>query len=140
MTSPPRPWFWRDEDGVILSGMVKLILGLAIAGFILIEAGQIVFARISVQDLADRAAAAAADAYDDTGSIDAARDAAEEVVATDESAKIREKKGSFVVNPVDRSVRIVLRKRASTLIVDKIGFLEGFTIAEGRATAHPPPV
>lgn len=131
-----RPTLGSDERGVIVSSMVKLLIGLAIAGLIVMEAAQILFARISIQDLADRAAAAGALAYDDSGSIREAHDAVTEVVSKDESARLRK----FVVNPSDRTVRIILRKRASTLLVDEIGFLEQFSIAVGRATGEPPPV
>jgi hypothetical protein len=136
MSGPKTRHVWADERGIIVSGLVKLLIGLAIAGLVLMEAGQIVFARITVRDLADRAAAAGANAYGDTGSIDAAHDAVVEVLDDDDDAKLKR----FVVDPAERSVRVVIRKRASTLIVDKIGFLEGLTIAEGKATGLPPPV
>lgn len=134
--APARPGIWRDQRGIILSSMLKLLIGLALAGLILMEAAQILFARITVQDLADRAAAAGALEYDDSGSVREAHDAVNEVISDDESARLRK----FVVNPSDRTVRIIVRKRASTLLVDNIGFLEDFTVAVGRATGEPPPV
>jgi hypothetical protein len=115
---------------------VKLVVGLVVAAFILSEAGQIIFARISAEDVADQAATAAAGEYDDTGDIREAHRAAVEVVMEGE-AKIK-KNGGFVLNPEDGSIRVVVRKRADTLIVDKIGFMAGLTVAEGKAVGRPP--
>lgn len=125
-----------DERGIVVAFLIKLVIGLALAGFILSEAGQIIFARISAEDAADRAAQAAAREYEDSGDIQAAHRVAVDV-AEDDEAKLK-KRGGFVVNPADGSVRVVVRKRASTLLVDKIGFLEGLTIAEGKAIGRPP--
>jgi hypothetical protein len=122
-----------DERGIIVSFLIKVVIGLAIAGFVLIEGGQIVFARITAEDVADRAASDGARAYQDTGDVRSAHRAAMEV-AEEDDAKLRK----FVVNPADGSVRVVVRKRADTLLVDKIGFLEGLTIAEGKAIGRPP--
>jgi hypothetical protein len=122
-----------DERGIVVSFLVKLVIGLALAGFILAEAGQIIFARISAEDAADRAAQAAANEYEDTGDIDIAHR-----VAVDEAEEDEAKLTKFVVNPADGSVRVVVRKRANTLLVDKIGFMEGLTIAQGKAIGRPP--
>jgi hypothetical protein len=122
-----------DERGIVVSFLIKLVIGLALAGFILSEAGQIIFARISAEDAADRAAQAAAREYEDSGDIEAAHR-----VAVDEAEDDEAKLKKFVVNPADGSVRVVVRKRASTLLVDKIGFMEGLTIAEGKAIGRPP--
>jgi hypothetical protein len=122
-----------DERGIVASFLIKVVIGLAIAGFILAEAGQIIFARITAEDVADRAAAAAASDYEDNGDIDTAHRVAVDIAEEDE-AKLKK----FVVNPADGSVRVLVRKRADTLLVDKIGFMEGLTIAEGKAIGRPP--
>ena len=122
-----------DERGIVVNFLIKLVIGLALAAFILSEAGQIIFARISAEDAADRAAQAAAREYEDSGDIETAHR-----VAVDEAEDDEAKLKKFVVNPADGSVRVVVRKRASTLLVDKIGFMEGLTIAEGKAIGRPP--
>jgi hypothetical protein len=122
-----------DERGIVVSFLIKVVIGLAIAGFILAEAGQIIFARITAEDVADRAAQAAASEYEDNGDIDTAHRVAVDIAEEDE-AKLKK----FVVNPADGSVRVVVRKRADTLVVDKIGFMEGLTVAEGKAIGRPP--
>jgi hypothetical protein len=122
-----------DERGIVVSFLIKVVIGLAIAGFILAEAGQIIFARITAEDVADRAATAAAGEYEDSGDIDTAHRVAVDLAEEDE-AKLKK----FIVNPADGSVRVVVRKRADTLLVDKIGFMEGLTVAEGKAIGRPP--
>lgn len=142
MRPPPAPRRDRPlprlagEAGIVTSFLVKLVVGLVVAAFILSEAGQIIFARISAEDAADRAATAAANEYDDSGDIREAHRAAVEVV-TEADAKIK-KQGGFVLNPDDGSIRVVVRKRADTLLVDKIGFMAGLTVAEGKAVGRPP--
>lgn len=124
-----------DERGIIVSFLIKLMIGLAIAGFILAEAGQIIFARVSAEDVADRAATAAAREYEDSGNVDTARRVAMDVAEEDE-AKLK-KRGGFVVNP-DGSIRVIVRKRADTLLVDKIDFMKELTIAVGEGIGRPP--
>jgi hypothetical protein len=125
-----------DQRGIITSSLLKIILGLAVAGLIAIEAGTILFARLTVQDTAQRVADESTAVYEDTGSVESAREAAEERLSElDDHAKI--KRGGFVVT-LDGRIRVVIRKRASTLVTHYIGFLEEFTVAQGAAIGNVP--
>jgi hypothetical protein len=124
-----------DERGIIAASLLKIVLALAVVGFLAIEAGSILFTRLTIQDTAERVASAGAASYDDTQSVEVARNAAvEALVDHDEEAKLKK----FVVNPLNGNVRVVIRKRADTLVADKVGFLKDLTLAEGDAVGHPP--
>jgi hypothetical protein len=126
-----------DERGIIASSLIKIVVALAVVGFLAIEAGNILFTRLTIQDTAERVAAEGANSYDDTQSVELAREATVEALADqDEEAKLKR----FVVNPLNGTVRVVIRKRANALIADKISFLESLTLAEGNAVGHPPEV
>jgi hypothetical protein len=125
-----------DQRGIIASSLLKIVLGLAVVGLIAIEAGTILFARLTVQDTAQRVADESTAVYEDTGSVESARDAAEERLSDlDDNAKI--KRGGFVVT-LDGRIRVVIRKRANTLVTQYIGFLEEYTVAQGAAIGNVP--
>jgi uncharacterized membrane protein len=127
--------FRLDERGIIATSLIKIVVALAVVGFLAIEAGSILFTRLTIQDTAERVAAEAANSYDDTQSVELARKATLDALANqDEEAKLKR----FVVNPLSGRVRVVIRKRTNAMIADKIGFLEGLTLAEGNALGHPP--
>jgi len=93
------------------------------------------FARLQAQDVAETAAAEAVRA-NRTGGIDSARAAAEIAIGDkDPKAELVE-----IEATADGSVRVVVEKDASTLLIHRIDFLSGFARARGRATADPPPV
>lgn len=92
------------------------------------------FARLKAQDAAEAGATAAAARYRDTRSLESAREAAgDEVDRRDRDAEVR----GFEVHP-DGTVRVVVVKRAPTLLIKYIGFLKGFTRARGSAEGRPP--
>jgi len=49
-----------DERGIVVSFLVKAILGLVVVGTLLIEGGSIMFTKLRVQDVAESAATAGA--------------------------------------------------------------------------------
>ena len=112
------------------SSLLRIVLVLAVVGLLALEAGSIMFARLTVEDTAQRVADEAATVYDDTGSLESAREAAEaKLDELDDNAKIV--RGGFVLRS-DGRFNVTVKKRANTLVTDKIGFLEDLTIA--RAT------
>lgn len=125
----------RDERGIILSFLIKLILVLAVVGIAAVDVTSVLWARYQAQDLAETAARAAAERLQETGSVPGARTAAAEAVA--DRAPDARLGASFAVRP-DGSVRVTVVKEARTLVVRYIGFLEGFTVARGRAVGNPP--
>lgn len=124
-----------DERGFILSSLVKLLVFLALLTLAGIETASVVFARVQTQDAAEQAALEAARSYRDSSDVQSARQAAEVHIAdTDPGAELRQ----FEVR-TDGSVRVVVFKRATTVLIHRIAFLKEFTEARGRAVGRPPP-
>lgn len=124
-----------DERGLL--GIPFLKLGVTILLVIVVgyEAGTIVFTRFQAQDMAQVAATAAASAYRDTGDRQRAIEAARATLAErDPGARLIER--TFQVAAGDE-VTLTVAKRARTLIVQHIEFLEGFRSVRATATAGP---
>lgn len=124
-----------DERGIVVSFLVKVILGFVIVGTLMIEGGSILFTRLKVQDVAESAATAgasqlSANPRDCAGAGEAAR-----IVAGDKDPRAKLK--SYECR-TDLSFSVVMTKRAETLYVHLIGFLDDLTVATARATATPP--
>ncbi|HEX2030654.1 MAG TPA: hypothetical protein VHL78_04535 [Actinomycetota bacterium] len=127
----------RDERGIIVPFFLKLILSLAIIGIATVETTAVIFARFQAQDIAETAANVAAGSIQSNGSIRDARRAARQAVKDkDRDAKLA---SPFVVHR-DGRVTVTVRVPASTLVIQHIGFLDGFTVARGRAVGRPSPV
>lgn len=126
--------FHADERGIVASFLVKVILGLVIAGTLLIEGGSIMFTKLRVQDVAESAATAGAAQLEQTRDCSAAGDAAGiSVHDKDPRAQMR----SYQCHR-DGRFSVLVRKRAETLYVHLIGFMEDLTVAEAQVTADPP--
>ncbi|MGH2723568.1 MAG: TadE/TadG family type IV pilus assembly protein [Actinomycetota bacterium] len=125
----------RDERGIIISFFVKLILVLAVVGLAAVDTTAVFWARFQAQDIAETAARVAADTFRQTGSVPVARQAAAEAVH--ERAEDARLGKSFVVRP-DGTIRVTVVKPARTLLIQHIGFLEGLTVARGKAAGNPP--
>jgi Flp pilus assembly protein TadG len=125
----------RDERGFVTIFMVRLALILVILGLTVVEGGAILFARVQAQDIAETAAAVAAGAYkdsrDERGAEDAARLA---VLDKDPLARLQ----AVRVDREDGTVWVRVRKRASTILVQRFDFLKGFRVATGTAVGDPP--
>lgn len=123
-----------DERGIVVSFLVKAILGLVVVGTLLIEGGSIMFTRLRVQDVAESAATAGAaqlmQSRDCSGAGEVATVAAHD---KDSLARVR----SYQCHQ-DGRFTVVLTKRADTLYVHMIGFLEDLTLARTQVTAEPP--
>jgi hypothetical protein len=125
----------RDERGIVVSFLVKVILGFAIVGTILIEGGSILFARLRIEDVAESAATAgASQLFQDPRDCAAAGQEAL-ITAHDKDATARMK--SYECHP-DRSFSVVMTKHADTLYVHLISFLKPLTVATAHVTAQPP--
>jgi hypothetical protein len=128
------PSLFRDERGLIVSSLLKLVLFLLLLGVAGVETAAVVFARVQTQDTAEQAAFQAAVNYRDRTDVQAAREAAEILMNDrDPDSELRQ----FEVRS-DGSVRVVVFRRANTLLIHRIGFLKEFTEARGRAVAQPP--
>jgi uncharacterized membrane protein len=125
-----------DERGFVLSSLVRLLVFLAVLALAGIETASVLFARVQTQDTAEQAAFEAAGNYRQKGDVESAREAAQlRIVGRDPGAELRQ----FEVR-TDGSVRVVVFKRAETILIHRISFLKEFTEARGRAVAQSPPV
>jgi len=124
----------RDERGFLIGSAAKLVIFLVLLGLVLFEGGSVIWARLSAQDTADGAATAAVTTYRDTRNI---RRAHEEALATVADKDPTAKMTSFEVHS-DGSVTVRVRKVAETLVIHRVGFLEGLAVARGTATLEPP--
>lgn len=124
----------RDERGILIAALVRLVIFFALLGLVLFEAGSVIWSRLSVQDTADAAATTAVTAYRDSKDVRVAeQEALRTVEDKDETAQM-----TFFQVHADGSVTVRVRKTAQTLVIQHVGFLDGFTRARGSATIEPP--
>ncbi|HEX6208662.1 MAG TPA: hypothetical protein VF058_09950 [Actinomycetota bacterium] len=124
----------RDERGILIAALVRLVIFFALLGLVLFEAGSVIWSRLSVQDTADAAATTAVTAYRDSKDVRVAeQEALRTVEDKDETAQM-----TFFQVHADGSVTVRVRKTAQTLVIQHVGFLDGFTKARGSATIEPP--
>jgi hypothetical protein len=120
----------RDERGILVSWLVKLLLGLAIAGLVLFDAGAIAVNTFTLSSSANDIANALATSIQQSGSA-----RPNEAALQDEGKELADEAGATLVSvSIDTQARVVkvrLRRRADTLIVSHVGPIEDW----GRATA-----
>jgi uncharacterized membrane protein len=125
----------RDERGLIGVSLIRWTIILVLLGVVTIEGGSIIFTTIGLQNAADGAAFEAARVWEETRDLGSASNAAVETLADREQDQAR-----LVDIDADNTppfeVRITVRKRAATLIVHRIGFLEDFATVEVEAEAR----
>lgn len=125
-----------DERGIIVSFFVKIFLFLAITGVFVADGASIFFANLRASDAAAAASTACAVAYKRNNSsvdhairaaLNAARDKSEEVQLV-------------AVTPDTRTGQcsVTATAAASTLVVEKIGFLKKYAQADATEVADPP--
>jgi hypothetical protein len=119
-----------DERGILVSWLVKLLLGLAVAGLILFEVGAIAVNTFTLSSTANDIAIELTTAVTQSGSLtpnesqlqgqarDLAKEAGARLVALD-------------IDSTERTVHVTLRRRADTLVIQRFSAIEGW----GRATA-----
>jgi hypothetical protein len=123
-----------DERGILTAFLVKLVVGFALVGLLVVEGGSIIWARLKASDAADSAAIAAADSFSQNHDVRFAREAALDAVERkDPDARLVE---PFKVQP-DGTVRVTVLKRAPTVLVDRIGLTEDWAIIRITATGSP---
>ena len=132
----------RDERGVIINWLVKLVLTLAIFGVIVFDFGSIAVNYFTLDSAADDAAVALSLAIDtdDFGTNDAqVVQAAENLIASDESlagdARVVDARTHVDEQGV---IHITLRRAADTLVVDQIDAIRKWGVAttEGSASTN----
>lgn len=122
-----------DRGAVVLGWLTRLVIVLSVLGVIGIDAIALASARVSAEDHAHTAARAAVQAVRDGKDLQRAYDAAlGEVVGHGDTIDAP----TFTAAP-DGSVTLTLRRQASTVLVDRVGPLRGWTMISSTVTGRP---
>lgn len=124
----------RDERGIVVAFMVRLVVVLALIGIAFVEGGAILFSKLQAQDIAESAAVAGAGSWFHTRSADTAR---EEALLRMRDKSARAKMTAFVVRPNGR-VSVTVRLQANSVLFQHISVLAPYTVSRATATADPP--
>ena len=113
-----------ERGGIILGWFVKIIVLLAILGVASFETGAIIVSKVTADRVAIDAAQEAGRVYAGSRDVDKAEQAARQVAAKDGVSVT-----SFHVIAEGKYVEVTCTKKASTFIVQHIGFLKRFATA-----------
>ena len=119
----------RTDAGQISSWLVKLVLGVAIVGFLVLEFGAVVVNRLQIGDIASTAGTEAGLYYSNTKDEEAAKGVAEAYVKKNGAELV-----AFDVVLERNEVVVTARKNASTRLIHKISALEGLVEIETTET------
>ena len=127
----------RSEHGGIITGfMVKLVLSLVVLGILFADGGSILFNRIGLQGSADEAASEGAAEVARTRSARSATLAV--VTVLKEIAPTAKLAKGYPEVRSDGSVKVVITRRAGTIVAGRINVSKPWTIARAEAVAQPP--
>ncbi len=139
MTGPHLPPSWRrlrEERGLVGRALVLSILVIVVLGIAAIDGGSMLFTSFKVADVSQAAATAGAAELQSTGSLtrarEAARTAAHERDAKSHMTRFRLRQGGVV--------EVTIAKTASTLIVQRVGFLKDLGVIHSTSTSGPPTI
>jgi uncharacterized membrane protein len=129
---------FADEHGLVGVSLIRWGLVIVLLGLVVIEGGSIIFTKIGLQNTADAAAIEAADIWEESHNIDAAKAAALEVLdeQNQDDAVIPAAKFQADGAPT-YEVRFEVVKQAATLIVQRIDFLKDLGEVRVQAKARP---
>ncbi|TMK54931.1 MAG: hypothetical protein E6G59_01235 [Actinobacteria bacterium] len=113
------------RGGIVLGWIFKLILMLAIVALASFETGAIIVAKVTADRVAIDAASEAGNVFASTKDESKARAAADQVAAKDHTTVVR-----FSVSRDRTYVEVTIRKKASTFVIQHIGFLKRFATAD----------
>ena len=124
----------RDESGVVLSWLVKVLAIVALLGVVIFDAGSLAVNYFGLDSRADEIAFEAALLFDGPGAP-SQRDLEDEVRKLARGSGAR----TLEVTTTEGKLRIRIRRRARTLIVSRIDFIKKWGIAtvEGSAGIQP---
>lgn len=117
----------------MVSWLLKLVIGFAIAGVILFEVVGVVLARGTAADTASKAAQEAGFTYRDTGDVELAKVTAK-AYCENEGAEFID----LTVDAEDRTTTVTVRKKARTLFIHNIGPLKKYTSSTETQSAPLP--
>jgi mannitol-specific phosphotransferase system IIBC component len=125
----------RGEDGIIVGWILRIVVGVAIAGLLLFEAGAVVIATVNADNAARSAAQEAVATYAHSHNLeDAKKDAQKQAAAED--AVVVEFSATSAGAGGQSSATVTVRKTAKTLFIHKIGFLKRFASSTATSTAY----
>ncbi len=113
------------RGGIVLGWLFKIIVMIALIGVVAFETGAVVVSKVTADRVAIDAADEAGRVFFTTGSSTKAEDAAKEISAKDHADVIE-----FRVVNAGKEVEVTVRKRASTFVIQHIGPLKKFAVAE----------
>ena len=137
MTRAERPGL-GDERGLVGRSIVILMLLIVVIGVFVIDGASILFTKLSLQNTADQVASDAAADYNRNHSKDGATQVAVQSLDDhDAGAKFAGGTGKAIRFdfPNAGEVTITLKKRATTLVVQRVGFLEDLAIEKATSTS-----
>jgi hypothetical protein len=132
--SQPVAHLHRDQRGIVLAYMVKLLVVIALIGVVFVEGGAVVFSKLQAQDVAESAAVAGAGSWLHTRRADSAR---REALLRMHDKSPRAKMTAFTLPP-NGSVSVTVRVEANTILLQHLSFLEPYTVSRATATAEAP--
>jgi uncharacterized membrane protein len=122
------------EAGLVGKSIVVLLVVALLLGLAAVEGGSILFTQLKLQDAADAAASAASSAFGSSHEVTAAKQAALEAIQENDDGAHLVK----VVIDTNGDVTVVLKKKAATLVVQRVGFLKHLAIVKATSTSGPP--
>lgn len=132
-----RPGPARDAGGVVVGWLTKVTVVAAVAGLVTFDALSIGAARMSVEDAGALAAREASADYRRTGSVQLAYNAA---AAAAYDANPLNVVPTQTFEPLsDGRVRLTVTRKAPTLVVHRIGWIEHWADVRADATGLPVP-
>lgn len=121
---------WRDESGLIVSWLVRLILGFAVLAVVLYDAGSIAVNYFTLDSKANEIATAVSiEATQESFFDQRAMELLAEGLAEEAGARLIE----FRLNR-DATVKLTIRRRGDTLLVSRISAIEDWARATADAT------
>jgi hypothetical protein len=124
----------RDERGLVGKAIVILLVVILVIGVAVIEAGSIIFTKLSLENTASSVVADGARDLASSHSEKAACLAAEQSLEEhDSKAELKQ----CTANPNTGQIFVKLRKVASTLIVQRVGFLRKLGVVKATAETGP---
>ena len=122
---------WSDERGILVSWLVKIVLGLAIAGLVLFEVGAIAVNTFTLSSTATDIAIELTTSVTQSGSLNP-NESQLETQARDLAKEAGARLVAIEIDSSERIVHVTLRRRADTLLVQRFSAIEDW----GRATAE----
>lgn len=123
----------RQDDGIVIDWLVKLVIFLLIAGFVVFEAAAVLLVRATTADTASEAAVEAGFVYRNTRDEERAQNEAEAYMNSEGVELV-----AFRVDEEADELVVTGRKKAKTLLIHNFDFFEDMVTAEMTESAPLP--